>query len=111
MLDVSKPTLIGWSKEFQMEIENSKALEMEALQEKHFATWKQRLEFTGNQFVRLKEELEKRDLSDMSTKELLEALLKIEGRLQSLERKGSLHVESDAVEDMNFMLSTKKIDI
>lgn len=110
-LNVSKPTLIEWSKEFQIEIENSKALEMEALQEKHFATWKQRLEFTGNQFIRLKEELEKRDLSDMSTKELLEVLLKVEGRLQSLERKGSLHVESDPVDDMNFTLSTKKIDI
>ncbi|EFZ2114311.1 hypothetical protein BOY45_004284 [Shigella flexneri] len=102
-LNVSKPTLIEWSKELKTEIENSKALEMESLQEKYFASWKQRLEFTGDQFARLKKELESRDFSDMSTKELLEVSLKFQGQLQTLEKKQKITVESDPIEDMNTM--------
>ncbi|MFG3638602.1 MULTISPECIES: COG3415 family protein [Bacteria] len=105
-LNVSKPTLIEWSKELKTEIENSKALEMESLQEKYFASWKQRLEFTGDQFARLKEELESRDFSDMSTKELLEVSLKFQGQLQTLEKKQKITVESDPIEDMDKMLKT-----
>lgn len=33
-LKVSKPTLIDWSKEFKMDIENCRSLEIKALQEK-----------------------------------------------------------------------------
>lgn len=111
-LNVSKPTLIEWSKELKTEIENSKALEMESLQEKYFASWKQRLEFTGDQFARLKEELESRDFSDMSTKELLEVSLKFQGQLQTLEKKQKITVESDPIEDMNTMFkSMSTIDI
>ena len=105
-LNVSKPTLIEWSKELKTEIENSKALEMESLQEKYFASWKQRLEFTGDQFARLKEELESRDFSDMSTKELLEVSLKFQGQLQTLEKKQKITVESDPLVDMDKMLKT-----
>lgn len=105
-LNVSKPTLIEWSKEFQTEIGNSKALEMESLQEKYYASWKQRLEFTGDQFSRLKEELENRNFSDMSTKELLEVSLKFQGQLQTLEKKHKITLESNPLEDMDKMLKS-----
>mgnify|MGYP001077697284 CR=1 FL=1 len=110
-LDVSKPTLIGWQKEFQTDIGNRKALEMEALQEKYKANWFQRIKTVGEEVEKLNEELEKRDYSDMATKEILEVKLKYLKELKELERKVSLEVESDPVDDMNFMLSTKKIDI
>lgn len=111
MLDVSKPTLIGWSKEFQTEIGNRKALEMEALQEKYKVNWFQRIKTVGEELEKLNEELEKREYSDMATKEILEVKLKYFKELKELERKVSLEVDSDPVDDMNFMLSKKKIDI
>lgn len=94
-LQVSKPTLIEWAKELQNDIENRKAMEIEALQEKYYASWKQRLEFVGEEFGRIKEELASRDYADMSTKELYEIALKFQQQLGSLERKSAFKVETD----------------
>jgi hypothetical protein len=106
-LKVSKPTLIEWSKEFRMEIENKRALEIEALQEKYLVSWKKRLELYHEQLERVRSEIDKRDLSDMSSKDLLEMQVKLMDKLKSEERKVTfkkkgrdLAAEMDDVLDM-----------
>ena len=46
-LKVCKQTLIYWSRDFEEEIGNLKAIELEALQEQYFMTKKQRIEKLG----------------------------------------------------------------
>jgi hypothetical protein len=106
-LKVSKPTLIEWSKEFRMEIENKRALEIEALQEKYLVSWKKRLELYHEQLERVRSEIDKRDLSDMSSKDLLEMQVKLMDKLKNEEKKVTfkkkgrdLAAEMDDVLDM-----------
>ena len=52
-LKVSKPTLIDWSKEFKMDIENRRSLEIKALQEKIFVIWGKRMALYHEQLERV----------------------------------------------------------
>ncbi|MHB1003933.1 MAG: hypothetical protein ACYC5A_02630 [Thermoleophilia bacterium] len=70
-LEVSKPTLIKWSRELQEDIANLRAIEREALLEKHLALKDKRLELLGEQASRIKEELGGRDFSMINTDTLL----------------------------------------
>ena len=84
-LRTSKPTLIAWSKEFGIEIGNLRAIAMEALQEKYFLTKAKRIELFGKSLEKVKGELEKRDLSTVSTEKLYEVFLKVSGELKKEE--------------------------
>lgn len=97
-LGVSKPTLIEWSRELQIDIENRRTLEMEALQEKYLVSWEQKMEFIGNEYERLTEELKQRDFSDMTTKEIYELLFKVQGQMKSMESKPRLKRKKDEIE-------------
>jgi hypothetical protein len=70
-LTVSKPTLITWSRKFQFEIQNLRAIETEALAEKCFAGRQQRWDQISRDLRRVEEELGKRDLADVPTARLL----------------------------------------
>jgi hypothetical protein len=59
-LNISKPTLVEWSKELNQEIANMKAIELEALQEKYFLQKKQKIELYGEQLEKIKKELDTR---------------------------------------------------
>ncbi len=72
----AKQTLIDWSKELQEEIANVKALELEALYEKYYLLKETRLQTFGEMLQKIKKEVEKRDLKDVSTDKLLDLLLK-----------------------------------
>lgn len=75
-LGVSKPTLIKWGKELQIEVSNRRALELELLQEKYYVSKRKRIEFYGEQLNGLNKELEKRDLSEIPTDKLIELQMK-----------------------------------
>lgn len=75
-LKVSKPVLIKWGKEFQIEINNLKAIELEALQEQYYINKAGRIESLGKQWQAILAEIKKRDLTDLSTERLFELLLK-----------------------------------
>lgn len=75
-LGKAKQTLIDWSKEYQEEIANLKALELESLYEKHYLLKENRLQTFGEILSRLQDELKGRKLSDIPTEKLLELLLK-----------------------------------
>ena len=75
-LKVSKPTLINWSREFSLEIENLKSLSLDALREKFVLTNQKRLELLGELLERLKTEALARDLSALPSHKLLELTIK-----------------------------------
>ncbi len=78
----AKQTLINWSKELEDEIANRKALELEALYEKHYLLKENRIETFGVLLRKLKDEILSRDLSDVPTDKLLDLLLKYENQLK-----------------------------
>lgn len=75
-LKVSKPTLITWSKELEKDINQAKAIEIDALQKQYWVSKQHRLTVLGERLKKVREELDKRDMSDLSTERLLE----LEGR-------------------------------
>ena len=78
----AKQTLIDWSKELQDEIANRKALELEALYEKHYLLKENRIETFGVLLRKLKDEVMSRDLSDVPTDKLLDLLLKYNSQVK-----------------------------
>ncbi len=76
-LNVSKNTLISWSKQLQLDIANHRAIEKEGLCEEFRLGYEQRIRITGNLLTRITEELLSRDLSDVPTPKLLEMHQKI----------------------------------
>ena len=78
----AKQTLIDWSKELQDEIANRKALELEALYESYSLMRESRLQSYGAMLTKIKEEVERRDLSDVPTDKLLELLLKYNSQVK-----------------------------
>jgi hypothetical protein len=69
-LNVSKPTLIKWSRQHQFEIANLRATETEALAERVFRQRHERWELLARQLKRNEEEIEKRDLDEISASRL-----------------------------------------
>ena len=78
----AKQTLIDWSKELQDEIANRKALELEALYESYYLLKENRLQTFGAMLTKIKEEVERRDLSDVPTDKLLDLLLKYNSQVK-----------------------------
>ena len=81
-LGKAKQTLIDWSKELQEEIANRKALELEALYENYYLLKENRIQTFGAMITKIKEEVERRDLSDVPTDKLLELLLKYNSQVK-----------------------------
>ena len=81
-LNVSKPTLIQWSRKYQFEIQNLHAIELEALREKWLASTTDRVNALGEQLRRVQGELEKRDLSTLSTPQLMSAARNLQRQIE-----------------------------
>ncbi|MDX9780351.1 MAG: hypothetical protein RBT66_04850 [bacterium] len=75
-LGKAKQTLIDWGKELDAEIANRKALELEVLYEEQLLLKEARLKRLGGILTRLEGELNKRELSDLSTDKLLDLYLR-----------------------------------
>ena len=69
-LNVARRTLVDWSRKFQFEIQNQRAIEMEALQEKYLATREERLARLGGQLAEVEAELRQRSIAELSTPRL-----------------------------------------
>ena len=72
-LGVSKPTLIAWSRKHQFEIQNLKAIEMETLANQWLASTSERVNALGEQLRRVESALASRDLTALSTPQLMTA--------------------------------------
>lgn len=73
-LKVSKPTLIAWSRELELEIRNLKAIEQEALAEKYRLQKQHRVEMFGKLLGAVQKELDARDLKQVPTMRLFDLL-------------------------------------
>ena len=69
-LGVSKPTLIGWSRRFRFDIQNQRAIELEALREEFISTCEQRARTLAGQLRQVEAELTKRNVAELSTARL-----------------------------------------
>ena len=105
-LKISKSTLIEWSKTFLTEIENLKAIELEALQKQFDLTKTARIELLGRQVDRMKEELENRDFSDIPTDKLLYSFSKMLSQLKTEEIEIVFKGEGDSLEDLVSSMNT-----
>ncbi|MEM5008351.1 hypothetical protein ABEP42_26585 [Priestia megaterium] len=99
-LKTAKSTLIDWSKTHLMEIENLKAIELEALQEQFYLTKSARIEILGQQFERIKKELENRDFSDIPTDKLIDIFSKALNQLKQEEVEVTLQGEGNTLDDL-----------
>jgi transposase len=69
-LQISKPTLIKWSRKFQFDIQNQRAILLEHLQEKWLSGLDHRVNALGEQLQKIETELAKRDVSSLTTGQL-----------------------------------------
>ena len=91
-LNVSKPTLIAWSRTHQHLIQNLRAIELENLQQELFANSEARLRALGDQFRAAEAEFARRDLTALSTGRLLSHLESL--RRQIRRETGSMQFAS-----------------
>lgn len=97
-LNVSKPTLIKWSRQHQFELANLRATETEHLAESVFGARAGRWQKLAAQLERIEQEIDKRDLKEVSAAQLhgLAARLRAEiardchGPLQFTETTGNI---------------------
>jgi hypothetical protein len=69
-LGVTKPTLIARSRKHQFQIQNLKAIELEALGEKWLASVNDRVNGLGDQLRKVESELSRRDVGALTTLQL-----------------------------------------
>lgn len=71
-LQVARGTLIQWSRQFQFEIQNLRAIEMESLREKLLATREVHAQSLATQLQAVEQELARRNVADLSTTRLFQ---------------------------------------
>ncbi len=69
-LQVSKRTLIEWSRKFQFEIQNQRAIELEALRERYLAGREEEVRQLGERLREVEAELATRKVAELSTPRL-----------------------------------------
>ena len=76
-LKTSKPTLIAWARELQIDIHNCRGLEADAIREKYRLSALQRLELFGQMLSKLEKEFKTRNLDSLPTDKLIELMMKL----------------------------------
>lgn len=69
-LNVCRQTIVNWSRKHQFEIQNQRAIQMEALQRQLIATAEDRARLLAGRLQKVEAELATRDLSTVSTSRL-----------------------------------------
>jgi len=69
-IGVSKTTLVNWEQDFKEQIDNLRAMELEALYDKYLLSVRKKVEFFGDVLSRIQGELETRDMSAIPTEKL-----------------------------------------
>jgi lambda repressor-like predicted transcriptional regulator len=78
---VRRQTVANWLKEHQEEVENLKAMELDALREACWMTTQARIECLRMRLEHITAELDKRDFSDVPTAKLVELEIKTRAEL------------------------------
>ncbi len=80
-IDTSKPVLLKWQKEFSEQISELKLFHFESLAEQFSLMKRQRLEYLGILYQKVKTELQKRDFTKVSTEKLIEIFDRLQGKI------------------------------
>ena len=78
MIKVSKPTLIGWGKEYKKKIKDLKAIRYEQILEKYKATREERLERIVKELQTVWKKYDALDYKNLSKKDLLNIIIRLE---------------------------------
>jgi len=111
-INKSKQTLINWSKDFEEEIANLKGIELETLFEACFVLKEQRIKLLASNLKLVEEELDKRDLKDVSTEKLIDIAMKNISMLKNeyiepiFKSEEDIEAEKNALEDLEELLET-----
>jgi transcriptional regulator with XRE-family HTH domain len=81
-LKVSKPTLINWSRKHQFQIQNLRAVELEALADQWLSSVSDRLNSLGEHLHKIEAELATRDVKDLSTTQLYSVARNLRRQIQ-----------------------------
>ncbi len=84
-LNISKTTLIQWSKIYQADICNLKQVHAEALRERFRLTSERRASIFAKQLDTIERELAKRDYATLSTEKLFDMSLRLHSELGATE--------------------------
>lgn len=84
-LDISKPTLVEQSKDIvtNRDIQNQRTLIVDELQERYAVTRRHRIKVFGQFLQKAKDELNGRDMSDISTDRLITMVIKFSDTLKA----------------------------
>lgn len=96
-LGIALQTAVRWGVKYKEQIESLKALELEDLREKYWLTEQARIERLGGQLLRIRDQLDERDFSDIETPKLLDMELKLDAALN----KGDAKVVRKTPSDQN----------
>lgn len=80
-LDISKPTLVKWGKEYHREISNRLYIDYEALISEYSLKKKTRIESLAIVLSKALEELKSRSFEDLSTKDLLFVIQQLDKKI------------------------------
>lgn len=97
-LGASKTTVIGWGKELHREVTNAQTLRLDALINTYAVAKAKRVEVFGKKLDAIMDELDNRDLSDLSTHQLLKLALDYGDRLKAEDTP--LTMQGDQPEDV-----------
>lgn len=105
-LKVSKPTLIKWSREFSNDLNNAKAMELEAIREEFMLSREHRLRIMGTQLNKLTQEVLKRDLNEVPTWRIFDMQRKIIAQIakEDGDMEFAQDIREDSAESMNNIL-------
>ncbi|MEI7827727.1 MAG: hypothetical protein WCI87_08050, partial [Euryarchaeota archaeon] len=95
---VRRQTVANWLKEHREEVENLKAMEIDALREACWMTTQARVERLSARLEQITAELEKRDFSDVPTAKLVELELKTRAELAREFAEPSIRSEEELQE-------------
>ena len=104
-LNISKPTLIRWSRDLKEDIANLVEIEREELRKKYRLTMEHRLEMFTAELGKICAELQKRDLSDLSTNALLNQFLKFSFLAREEEKQGVTLSEKNDLSDFSHSIT------
>lgn len=107
-LDVSKPTLLNWSRELEREIANAKTLRLDALFELYLVGKAKRVETFGKRLQAILSELDARNLADVPTPLLLKLALDYGDRLSAEAEPLALKGKPEAWVGMDDIMETPK---
>jgi hypothetical protein len=83
-LGIGLQTAVRWDYELKEQIENRKAMELNALLERYQLTMQAKIERYGAELKRLTKELQERDLAEVPTPKLYDILLKLHARVEEV---------------------------